>query len=190
MPHPRASCEGSEPAGAKRMEWCQPEDISASAAQADKTQHPMKADLQWGRETSYKREENPFKSQNFSVQSLLQSGFRQAVLNAQEYTSAPPKPVLILHCHACYESNKKCERLTNGWVTFVKPREANSATLGEYLAVYHVRWLELQKQIYTHNFQPPAQFTKPNCCLQCHIIPLKKKIVIYFLLKPAMVSVR
>lgn len=114
------------------------------------------------------------------MQSLLQSGFRQAVLNAQEYTSAPPKPVLILHCHACYESNKKCERLTNGWVTFVKPREANSATLGEYLAVYHVRWLELQKQIYTYNFQPPAQFTKPNCCLQYHIIPLKKNSDLLF----------
>lgn len=36
--------------GEQRMELCQPKDISESAAQADKTQHLMKADLQRGGE--------------------------------------------------------------------------------------------------------------------------------------------
>lgn len=57
--------------------------------------------------TRKRKKKIPQSHRIFSVQSLLHPGFRQAVLNTHEYTSAPPKPALILHFHACYERNKK-----------------------------------------------------------------------------------
>lgn len=86
------------------MELCQPKDISEPAAQADKTQHPMKADLQQGAEKPL------MNSTHGTIPLLLQN-----------------------HTHTCSENKKIMKDLQMGWVTtwVTSPTliEASSATL-------------------------------------------------------------
>lgn len=95
------------------MELCQPKDIPKSAAQADKTQHLMKA------EKSLMRggKKSPPNSRNSSMHSLLHPDCTPVVLNTKEYTFAPSKPVLIFYSPTCSESKKIMKDLQMGWVT-------------------------------------------------------------------------